>query len=281
MWLRTRAVLTGAAVLAVLIAVPAVPAVMAEPAEGDPPTVTIIASEFAFEAPETMPAGAVTVRMENQGEVSHHAQLIRLDEGKTLEDLQAAAADGTTPEGVTMVGGPGLAAPGMTSQATVDLRPGTYYWLCFVGEGTDPPAPHIEKGMVKKVVVEPGPREPLPTPDNTMLLNDYGFKIGKPLQAGQQVVRVRNTAAQPHEVVIVKLNPDKTMDDLLAWMEAGGEAPPPAMPIGGMQALSQGHAGNLTLDLEPGNYGLICLVPDTGDGQPHFVHGMVDEFTVE
>jgi hypothetical protein len=34
------------------------------------------------------------------------------------------------------------------------------------------------------------------------------------------------------------------------------------------------------MDFEPGRYALLCFVPDAGDGMPHFMHGMVQEFTV-
>ena len=95
------------------------------------------------------------------------------------------------------------------------------------------------------------------------------------------MLRVRNYAAQPHEVMFVKLNEGMTMDDVMEWMGTGQVGPPPGLPVGGMQALSQGLAGNLVLELEPGDYGLICFIPDVGDMQPHFIHGMMDQITVQ
>lgn len=246
--------------------------------DADPPVVTVIATDFGFEAPDRIPSGAVTIRLANQGEELHHAQLLRLAEGKTLEDLGAAMEQGTVPDWVTFVGGPGLVAPGMETAATVELRPGLYFWACFI-ESSDH-VPHVAKGMVRPVEAEAGPREPLPEADNTLMLNDYDFRFGRPLEAGRQVLRVRNYAAQPHEVMLVKLMDGSTVDDLLAWMAAGEQGPPPGIPMGGMQALSQGLAGNLDLDLEPGEYALVCFIPDAGDMQPHFVHGMVDQITV-
>ena len=40
----------------------------------------------------------------------------------------------------------------------------------------------------------------------------------------------------------------------------------------------------MDLDLAPGRYVLICFLPDAPpprDLQPHFVHGMIKEITVE
>jgi hypothetical protein len=33
-------------------------------------------------------------------------------------------------------------------------------------------------------------------------------------------------------------------------------------------------------DLAPGDYGMICFVPDAKDGKPHFAHGMIQQFKV-
>jgi hypothetical protein len=34
------------------------------------------------------------------------------------------------------------------------------------------------------------------------------------------------------------------------------------------------------VDLEPGQYGLICFIPDAKDGKPHSAHGMTETLTV-
>ena len=35
-----------------------------------------------------------------------------------------------------------------------------------------------------------------------------------------------------------------------------------------------------TADLTPGNYALLCFVPDAKDGKPHLEHGMVKQFKI-
>ena len=52
---------------------------------------------------------------------------------------------------------------------------------------------------------------------------------------------------------------------------------PMAMRVTG---ISKGEFNIFTMDFEPGRYALLCFVPDAGDGMPHFMHGMVQEFTV-
>jgi hypothetical protein len=115
-------------------------------------------------------------------------------------------------------------------------------------------------------------------PDVTMTLNDYGFELSRPLSRGRHVVRVRNTARQPHEVFVARLAPGKTTADALAWLEKM-DGPPPLQPMGGVVGLATGVANDIALDLAPGEYGLFCFIPDAKDGKPHVAHGMVRQFT--
>jgi hypothetical protein len=120
----------------------------------------------------------------------------------------------------------------------------------------------------------------VPAPDITMTLVDYGYQTSKPLTRGKHVIRVRNGAAQDHEVFIAKLAPGKSTQDALAWL-LKMDGPPPLMPIGGTAALAKGAWNDIMVDLEPGEYGLFCFVPDAKDGREHVHHGMVRQFRVQ
>jgi hypothetical protein len=58
------------------------------------------------------------------------------------------------------------------------------------------------------------------------------------------------------------------------------KGPPPALPVGGVAVIDAGGSGVFTADLAPGNYGMICFVPDAKDGKPHLMHGMMKQITV-
>ncbi|MDB4892292.1 MAG: hypothetical protein JWL61_4147, partial [Gemmatimonadetes bacterium] len=47
--------------------------------------VTVVARDYAFEAPDTVAAGRTEVRLLNRGKEAHHAYLMRLDGGKKLD----------------------------------------------------------------------------------------------------------------------------------------------------------------------------------------------------
>lgn len=261
--------------------------------------VTVTARDYAFIAADTLLAGRTELRLVNEGAELHHAQLVHLAEGKRLSDLmQAMQAGGPPPKWAHELGGPNAPAPGQSSAVIVDLEPGIYVFLCFIPSPDG--KPHVMKGMMKEftVVAAPasaatpatptppaadraaGPTSTRPEPSVTMTLHDYGFKLSAPLARGSQVVRVRNEAVQPHEVLIVRLAPGKTAHDFTAWAEKPA-GPPPALPLGGTVAMIQGVSNDVVLDLEPGEYGLICFIPDAKDGKPHFVHGMVQQITVK
>jgi len=107
----------------------------------------------------------------------------------------------------------------------------------------------------------------------------YAFTLSKPLVAGKQLIKVENGAAQPHEVVLVQLAPGKTIEDVGKWV-FDMKGPPPGKPIGGIPAFVKGKDSFFEADLTPGEYGMICFVPDAKDGKPHVQHGMTTQFKI-
>jgi hypothetical protein len=218
----------------------------------------------------------------NRGAELHHLWLIRVDAGKTMADVHAALkAGGPPPAWVHDVGGPNASVPGVESTAVVDLAPGRYVLSCWIPSPDG--APHAMKGMTRELIVTPaagkGARAVAARPATTMTLRDYDFVMSKPLVAGTQLVRIRNEAPQSHEALVIRLAPGKTAMDFAAWAEKPNGAPP-AVPVGGVTGIARGGWNDVTLALEPGEYALICFVPDAKDGRPHFLHGMAKQFTV-
>lgn len=243
-------------------------------------TATIYAKDYAFDAPDTISAGITNFQLVNDGPGLHHVQLVRLDSGKTAQDLQAALKNpGPPPRWAVFVGGPNAPDPKGTSNATLDLQPGNYVILCLV----DIPdhVPHFAKGMFKPFTVTAAAGTPATAPaaDVTVGLADYAFTVKGALTAGKHTIKVENSGPQPHEIEIVRLAPGKTMKDLASWMDKPN-GPPPANAIGGVDAIAPGITAYSTVDLTPGNYLMLCLIPDGKDGKPHVEHGMMKEFKV-
>lgn len=244
-------------------------------------TVTVTATDYAFDAPEQVPAGVTTLRLSNQGKELHHAQLIKLEEGKTVEDvLKLVKNPGPLPRWIKFVGGPNAIAPGQQSVATSQLAPGNYAYVCVI-PGTDG-VPHLAKGMIRAFEVT-GPAEgakELPAADVTITLADYDFKASGPLTPGVRTIRVENAGPQVHELQLLKLAPGKKVEDFAHWAEAGMKGAPPAEPVGGVVGLDKEGRGSFTVTLSAGDYGLICFIPDAKDGKPHLAHGMMKTIKV-
>ena len=239
------------------------------------------ATEYSFSAPDILPAGLVTIRLANLGHEVHHGQLFRLNDGVSFEQFAGALqTDGEAALRLTTLeGGPGAIDPQRTSQVTLDLEPGNYVLACFVPDASG--VPHVAKGMLKPLQVTTAelPSSTAPDVQDTFAMRDFSFEIPATLPAGVATYQVVNGGPQPHELDVVKLAPGKTEDDLLGW-DAAPSGPPPFASVGGLNGLSAGATGYMTLDLEPGTYVAVCHIPDPGSGVPHLHLGMFKRFTV-
>lgn len=245
------------------------------------PIVTVKASEFAFSAPHSIAAGATTFRLMNTGKQLHHVTVMKLAAGKTMADFVAASKNpGPPPAWATEIGGPNAAVPGGQAEATLTLEPGEYILVCFIPSPGET-MPHMAKGMMSPLTVTTKRQAGLaPKSDVAIKLADYDFTISTPLTAGRHEISVTNGAAQPHELVLIKLPPGVTAKATADWVEGGMKGKPLAMPMGGMSGMAPGQSASFSATLTPGNYGLICFIPDAKDGKSHAMHGMVKEFTV-
>lgn len=242
--------------------------------------VTVVARDHSYDMPAEIPAGLVRMILRNEGPEPHHAQPVRLNDGVTLERFTAELR--RDPEAalalVSFPGGPGPVPAGGSQEVTLDLTEGQYVMLCFVEspDGT----PHLAKGMITPFRVTGRGADGTSRPvDGEVTLRDFGFVMPE-VTAGESTLRVTNAGPQVHEIAIVKPLGDTSARDVLAFLR-DPEGSPPFVPAGGMQALEPGAGGWLHLDLAPGTYVAICLVPDPASGRPHIDLGMIAEFTVE
>ena len=250
--------------------------------------VVVVTHDFAFEMPDTIPAGATTFRLRNAGRQPHHLMLYRLDTGHGLEDVLAALrAGGAHPRWMQPAGGPNAVVGADESVGTVRLEPGRYAAFCHVKSPDN--VLHFAKGMLKLITVTPeqrgraqpmaGARAGLPEADLTVTLSDYAFRFSHSPTRGRHRIAVTNRGRQAHEFILSKLAPGKTSADFVHWMDTQ-EGAPPVRPHGGATDLPPGGTIVLDMDLEPGRYSAVCRVRDAVDGQPHDRHGMMTDFVV-
>lgn len=279
---KARFLIGATALVATLLlsACAAQPAAPAAPAV--PTAVTFKGADFSFEGPESIPAGLITINFQNIGKEWHHAQLARLNDGVTMEQLdEAMKKDSNAALGmVNLVGGVGALDPNGSGSVTLKLQEGQYLLLCFIPSADG--VPHLAKGMIRPLTVKgAGATAAEPKADVTVNMADFHFTMPAEVKAGKQVWKVINDGPQPHEIALVRLAEGKTLDDIYAWY-AKPEGPQPFNMVGGMQGMNAGvPAAFINLDLQPGNYVAVCDIPDPASGKPHSELGMVMPFTVK
>jgi hypothetical protein len=251
-------------------------------AAAKPHQMTIVATDYKFDAPDQVPSGMMTVHLVDNGSELHHVAFIKLNDGKTVSDIeQAMKSQAPMPTWAVDHGGVNPSHPGGGMSTTTQmLEPGNYAMLCFIPSPDG--IPHFAKGMVRPLTVTASTdaSAAAPTEDIVMTLKDYTFTTSKPITAGRHTIKIENDASQSHELVLARLAPGKKAEDLPAWVEKMN-GPPPGEPIGGVPAMAKGGTAYLTADFTPGEYAFVCFLPDAKDGKPHFAHGMVKQIHIE
>jgi hypothetical protein len=244
--------------------------------------VTVVAREYAFDMPASIPAGLTSFVLRDAGAQPHHLMLFRLNGGRTLSDaFHALTISGALPSWMHPVGGPNTPAPGGgVSNATLILEPGDYIVFCMVPSPDG--APHFAKGMARGLTVRPSShaQPAIPAGDITITMRDYSFDFSTPPTRGHHTITVTNAGRQSHELILSRLAPGKTSRDFVRWIETQ-DGSPPVIPVGGTTDLPPGGTILLEVDLEPGSYSLLCRVRDAKDGRPHDAHGMSRDFLVK
>jgi len=244
----------------------------------------ITATDFAFDLPASVPAGATTISVVNEGAEEHQAQFARINDDKAFEDIVAALAAEDFPSffaAIELAGGPLGVAAGETGQTGSELEPGMYALICFVTG--DDGVPHLAKGQISQLeVTDSTAASELPEGDAELTMQDFAFVGLDSLPTGEQTVSVVNDGPQPHEAAIVRLSDGVTVEDLIPMFTSTEppSGPPPFTSAGGISAIATDMRGTMALDLEPGEYAFLCFLPDLASGQPHVALGMVGGFTV-
>jgi hypothetical protein len=183
---------------------------------------------------------------------------------------------------VILVGGVGEMSM-QPSTATFVLTAGTYvvFNLDALTANKNPHSPY------RFITVTGTPTGPKPSASTTVRLVDFKFQLSNGLPRGMSSVRMVNAGHEPHEMDVIRLAPGKTMADVKKAM-MGNSQPKWITNIGGWGALSPGQTEWAHLNLTPGNYVLMCWVPDQmgypghkATNKPHVMLGMIRMVTVK
>ncbi|MGQ0647660.1 MAG: hypothetical protein ACT4P7_08805 [Gemmatimonadaceae bacterium] len=243
----------------------------------------VIATDHSFEAPEHVDAGLVNVRLFNRGKELHHLVVIKVDRLDRVSQISEYLRDNDrNVPWMTPLGGPESVGPGGVSSAIMALEPGRYVLVCMVVSPTTR-RQHFMDGMIRElsVVKPPGTTVParLPETEISLKLFEWDFTLGGPLFAGRRTIRVENVGKFEHHVWFVRLLPGTSFEQAVSWAESS-MGPTPFEPVGGTTWLEPGRSVNVTVDLIPGDYALICTLANPLSRKPHSAHGMARSLRV-
>jgi hypothetical protein len=240
---------------------------------------------------ETLEAGYHTLTLENNAEAPSSLYVFQIKDGFSAEDVEAAWNNvnasfmgGGDPNaainellGVANVLSGPLSEPNTSNEIGLELTPGHYL---LIGEARGEEGP--QQGTLNLTVNEAATANTAPEADVNVVMADFAFAIPGDIKSGEQLWKVTNEGQQIHHLIIMKPKEGKTLDDILAYDPSSGEEEP-ATEVGIIEVMTNGKSAYKTINLEPGDYIAICFMPDHaegGDGMPHFMHGMVQNFTV-
>jgi hypothetical protein len=252
-----------------------------------------------------IPAGRYLVSLDVTVEGGYVASgFVRLGEGQSLDDLSLADEStsgtpimeqaGATPPDLDWLYEAYIASgpSSMTPQVVVDLPAGEY--------GIWPDDPGSVLALERLTVT--GDADPAaiagPEPEAAVTIEQLGaggegfhFTVDGELRAGPQVVKIVNNSDQPHFTSAFQYPEPITIDQLMGTMmfdPTTGATPPPdaidfsqVQPVAYVSTQSTGTTTWAVIDLEPGQLGLECWIPDPLAGDiPHALEGMIQLFDV-
>lgn len=241
-----------------------------EEAGSEIPEIVIEATDSGLTVPAEVPSGVVAFTIPSEGD----AIPARLNEGVTADQVSEALTQPDPLAALSLVSLLGSGSNTVDGKLIASLKPGQHVVVSFPENG--PPAAYpFNAGEDSGAVA--------PVPDITVDLVDFNFAIPSEIESGPKVWQINNKGTQWHEMGIMKLAEGTTIDDIMAMFdsEEPTEGPPPFEEVVFWAPNSPGETGYVTWDLPPGEYTVICFLPDlAGDMSPHATHGMVAELTV-
>jgi len=197
----------------------------------DAGAVRVEATEYAYDMPERVEGGLVTMEFANAGDRVHEWALGRLKSGRTEADFRRELLAGKVLhlESVDHIAGIPAMTPGGSLTLIRWLDPGRYVFYSKM------PAPNgyadFQLGMIRWFDVESESGATHPDVDGTIVARDDGFDV-PPLGPGTHTLRLQNAADDPREFLLLSLKPGERPTDLDRWFRGRFRGDPPADLLG-------------------------------------------------
>ena len=256
-----------------------------------PAALSVTATDSVKNTKLTVPAstngGVVTVTLKNDGKRPHEAQLVRLDNGKTIADVKKVLSSPKIPTWAHLEGGVPATPPGQSGTATLSLTAGNYVVIDNPngpGGGAAPPG-------FKALKVSGGAGGSLPATATTVTAaspakNKFKWDIQGALKRGENRLTFvsKGDPEAVHLIAAVRLTGKPTDAQVQKALASQGKPPPflDQSTFTSTSLLDSGKSEVTSLALhKPGEYLLFCPLTDKDGGKAHDQEGLVTRVTVK
>jgi len=235
----------------------------------------------SLNAPPSVKAGVVTLRLANSAQAPIGVEIIRVDGNQTAAEVvkQIGMEQGPIPGWIHGAGGAGVAPPGGRASGTQILKPGTHYLIAERDDEDLPPAT-----AKLEVTGEVPAQASLPAADARITADEYSFRASG-LKAGTNKIKFENVGKELHHAIAFPIKRGAPLAKVKRFFKSKGKAegPPPldfeasvSTPV-----LDGKEAQTIDLKLKRGRYALVCFIPDRAGSPPHVALGMLNEVAVK
>ena len=236
---------------------------------------TVVAHDDTLEVAPSVPAGLLTVRLVLKGKARRDLVVHRIPVGTTPEEVVRGAVG--RPERWFQrwsFGGPAVPRDSVVdANATIELRPGRYALVSYeVDRIGRPKGQGYLWNEVTAIAASVLIASRFAVPDVRIRIKDASVEVLGTMRPGQRVLQVENVGARPHEMLVGRLKPGKTLADAKRWGRDGGEMP--FVYVGGLTPMSPGMTAQTRLVLQSGVHVVLCPM------QSDHAKGVVTSFRV-
>lgn len=250
---------------------------------------SVVVSASGLRMPDTIAAGWVRMQVSRADSAGHNVVLFQVPSGIAVNDFIAAldtAASITPYRAVAFGGVEGNPRGPLVGSVVIKLDDGPLVVGCISRDSLG--HRHVRRGEWQHLHVSAVGPETTGTPSTIasaidVAMMDFAFLGADKWPAGQHLLALRNTGRQEHLLLLEQLKPGTTIAD---WMNApdvpdAKDTIPLSVPVGGATRMSPGRIVYLPVNLQPGRYVLLCMIPDFKTSMSHADLGMFREIIVE
>ena len=243
---------------------------------------TVVAHDTALVASPTMVAGLASLRLVLKGTTRRDLVIRRIPAGSAPEVfVRGAAGRNERWFSLSTFGGPAVPRDSATdASAIVDLRPGRYALVSYeVDAAGRPRGDKYLWRMVTAVAASVLIPARFAMPDLSVKVKDARVEVTGTVRPGRRAIQVENVGARPHELIIGRLKPGKSLADVQRWNRDKGEAAP-FVYVGGITPIASGVTAQTRVVLQSGMHVVLCAMRSEHARAPDHELGVAASFNV-